>query len=53
MKINNKLIHYIDAGFPIIYMNTFEEIKTDNIINRLAKKTYREVYEWDNSTGFM
>ena len=24
-----KLVRYIDAGFPIIYINTFEEDKVD------------------------
>ena len=51
--MKNQLIHYIDAGFPIVYINTFEEIKTDKIISNIADKTYRKVYEWDNSTGFM
>lgn len=51
-KIENKLVHYIDAGFPIVYINTFEEIKTDKIISNMADKTYRKVYEWGNSNGF-
>lgn len=51
--MENKLIYYLDAGFPIVYINTFEEIKTDKIISNIADKTYRKVYEWEYSNGFM
>lgn len=50
--MENKLIYYIDAGLPIVYINTFEEIKTDKIISNIADKTYRKVYEWEDSNGF-
>ncbi len=51
VKIKEKLNHYIDAGFPIIYINTFEEMKADEIIAELAKSTDRGVIEWDASNG--
>lgn len=50
-KMKEKLNHYIDAGFPIIYINTFEEIKADGIIAELAKSVDRGVIEWDASNG--
>ena len=31
-----KLVRYIDAGFPIIYINTFEEDKLDSIIAEIS-----------------
>ena len=39
MENNNlkyKLSHYIDAAFPIIYINSFEENKIDEIIQSAA-----------------
>lgn len=47
----NKITHYMDAGFPIIYINTFEEIKADKIIVDASKSVGREVLEWDDSNG--
>ena len=32
MHLKNNLKKYIDAGYPIIYINSFEEVKTDGII---------------------
>lgn len=45
----NRLSRYIDAGFPIIYLNTFEEEKVDSIINDLYSD--HEVYEWNEMQG--
>lgn len=53
MKNNNlrdKLIRYIDAGFPIIYVNTFEEEKLDGIIKSLSLG--KEIYEWNETNGY-
>lgn len=47
-----KLVRYVDASHPIVYINTFEEIKADRILSKIAKETARSVYEWDNSHGF-
>lgn len=35
MKLKNQLIKYVDAGYPIIYINSFEEVKTDGIIKEV------------------
>ena len=50
-SLQNKLIRYIDAGFPIIYINTFEEEKTDEIIGKIAEG--KEVYEWNETNGYI
>lgn len=44
-----KLMLYLDAGLPIIYIDTFEEDKADDIINRVAVE--RDVYEWNKAEG--
>lgn len=49
--LKDKLIHYIDAGFPIIYLNTFEEDKVDDIVEEIHFD--REVYEWNEMNGYI
>lgn len=51
LKMKEKLNHYMDAGFPIIYINTFEETKADGIIAEVAKSSDRGIIEWDASNG--
>ena len=51
LRMKDKLIRYIDAGYPIIYINSFEEIKTDSIISSVAGG--REVLEWNGTDGFV
>ena len=34
--LKSKLARYIDAGFPIIYMNTFEEDKVDELVDSVS-----------------
>lgn len=53
IKMKEKLNRYIDAGFPIIYINTFEEMKADEIIAEVAKSSEREVFEWNASCGIL
>lgn len=50
-EIRLKLIRYIDAGFPIIYINTFEEEKVDEIITSISSD--KEVYEWNETNGYI
>ena len=50
MKIKDSLISYIDSGYPIIYINSFEEIKTDSIIREVMGG--REGLEWNGAFGF-
>lgn len=50
-EIRLKLTRYIDAGFPIIYINTFEEEKLDEII--VSVSSGKEVYEWNVTNGYI
>lgn len=49
--IKGKLSRYMDAGFPIIYINTFEENKVDAIIGEISGG--KEVYEWNEINGYI
>lgn len=51
MKLKNQLIKYVDAGYPIIYINSFEEVKTDGIIKEVMGG--REGLEWNGAKGFV
>ena len=45
-----KLSRYMDAGFPILYVNTFEELReTEEIIEAGG---VRDVLEWSYANGF-
>ena len=50
MQIDKALISYVDSGFPIIYINSFEETKVDNIITSVMGG--RKGIEWNGSQGF-
>lgn len=51
MKLLDKLFRYIDACFPILYINSFEE----NIVDRHIQKAAggRKVLEWNGVGGFV
>lgn len=51
MKLKDRLIRYADAGYPIIYINSFEEVKTDSIIKEVMGG--REGLEWNGAKGFV
>lgn len=48
-EIENKLGNYVDAGFPIVYINSFEEDKANEIIKRVIGK--RKAFEWNAALG--
>ena len=50
MQIDKALNSYLDAGFPIIYINSFEETKVDGIISSVMGG--RKGLEWNGSQGF-
>lgn len=50
MQIDKILNSYLDSGFPIIYINSFEETKVDNIISSVMGG--RKGLEWNGSQGF-
>lgn len=51
MKLKDSLIKYVDASYPIIYINSFEEVKTDGIIKEVMGG--REGLEWNGARGFV
>lgn len=51
MKFEQNLIRYIDAGFPILYINSYEESKIDSIIKKSAGG--RKILEWNGINGFV
>lgn len=51
MSIHKKMQHYVDAGFPILYLETFEEMKADELIAAVAASAQRNVIEWDIANG--
>jgi AAA+ superfamily predicted ATPase len=51
LELKSKLSHYIDAGFPIIYIDTFDEIKADKIISNVAKSVEKTIVEWEAANG--
>lgn len=50
MKLEQNLIRYIDAVFPILYINSYEEKKVDEIIKKSAGG--RAIFEWNGVNGF-
>lgn len=50
-KLKLSLTRYIDAGFPIIYINTFEEEKVDELVASVGSD--REIYEWNETNGYI
>lgn len=51
LSVEKNLAKYIDAGFPMIYIRTYEEEKADRHI--LAAAGRREVLEWNGADGFV
>ena len=50
-KLNEKILTYIDAGFPIIYINTFEEDKIDKILLSGELRRLYRYHEWNGAKG--
>ena len=50
-RLKSNLARYIDAGFPIIYINTFEEEKVDELAASVGSG--REIYEWMRLTDIL
>ncbi|MFQ8988038.1 MAG: AAA family ATPase [Intestinibacter sp.] len=49
--LKQNLIRYIDARFPIIYLDTYEELKLDEIIKSISYG--RKIVEWNGANGFV
>ena len=50
-RLKDKLNQYIDAGFPIIYINSFEDDKVDDIIREIGDR--KEIIEWNGARGMV
>lgn len=48
-ELKEKLINYIDAGVPILYINSYEENKTDILIKEVIGG--RRAFEWTSALG--
>ena len=49
--VKDNMARYIDAGFPILYIYTFEEAKADKYIETVADK--KKILEWNGANGFV
>lgn len=49
MGLKEKMMQYIDAGYPILYINSYEEEKIDHIVN--ASAAGRKILEWNGTLG--
>ena len=50
MQFKRELNAYVDAGYPIIYVNSYEETKVDAIIREVMGG--RQGLEWNGAKGF-
>lgn len=47
MKIEERLANYMYAGFPILYLNTFEEKLAIDLLQKVAKRVeYDKLIQW-------
>ena len=52
-KLTEKLTQYMDAGFPILYLNTFEEKQALDVLKKAAKNAGRQtLMEWSLTQGY-
>lgn len=50
MNFKENLSRYLDAGFPILYINAFEEAKIEGIIGEIADR--RTIATWSMAKGY-
>ena len=50
MSLKQQLSDYMDAGFPILYIDTFEEAKVENTIHQVADR--RTICSWSMANGY-
>lgn len=50
MTLKQNLSRYLDAGFPILYVNSFEESKIEEIIKEIADR--RTIVFWSLASGY-
>lgn len=49
--VKKNLGDYIDAGFPILYIYTYEEVKVDRYISSVAGR--KKILEWNGADGLV
>lgn len=49
--VKGSLGRYVDAGFPILYIYTFDEAEADKYISSIAGR--KKVLEWNGANGFV
>lgn len=49
--LKRKINQYIDAGFPILYINSFEDDKIDSMIREVGEQ--KEIVEWNKAKGIV
>ena len=49
-KLTQDLVQYMEAGFPIIYLNTFEEAAADGLLRSVSQG--KRIIEWNSSLGY-
>lgn len=53
MTFSNELETLIRARYPILYLVTSEEARALDLVNGIAKKRQKKVFEWSYSTGIV
>lgn len=51
MNIKDNLREYIDAGYPMLYINAYEEIKADTLIEKYSDG--KHLVEWNGADGLV
>lgn len=51
MNLQDKLTQYIYAGYPIMYISSYEELKIDEMISNLS--VGRKLIEWNGADGLV
>lgn len=51
MNLKSNLMQYRDAGYPIIFIESYEEDKADKIIGEIAASARVQVIEWNGAAG--
>lgn len=50
-SFKSRLYRLMDAGYSLIYINTFEEDKVDSILSEMCSG--RDIYEWNETNGYI
>lgn len=45
VSLSNRIKHYMDAGFPLLYLETFDVLKAENLLHTIAKECEYSIVE--------